>query len=122
MRRGLAMLWLMLGLVFTITGFVGTVLALTLRGLPGGGIGILVGSLVVLGIGLAFLVVTRLLYRKIHSLEGSRTPAISPIAYPPNSPVTRELDGTPYTILYTPPVKGKSARPSKLCISTPLEA
>jgi hypothetical protein len=122
MRRGLAMLWLMLGLVFTITGFVGTVLALTLRGLPGGGIGILVGSLGVLGIGLVFLVIARILYRKIGYLENLATSASTTNAFPPNTPITRELDGTPYTILYTPPVKGKNARPSKLRISTPVDA
>jgi hypothetical protein len=116
------MLWLMLGLVFTIAGFVGTVLALTLRGLPGGGIGLLLGSLAVLGVGLVFLVVARLLYRKINSLESRGRSTHTSTAYPPNTPVTRELDATPYTILYTPPVQGKNARPSKLCISTPVEA
>jgi hypothetical protein len=41
--------------------------------------------------------------------------------YPKNSPVTRELDGTPYTWVYNPPTTGKNARPSKLTISTPME-
>ena len=36
--------------------------------------------------------------------------------------MTLELDGSPYTVLYTPPVPGKHPRPSVLRISTPAPA
>jgi hypothetical protein len=42
-------------------------------------------------------------------------------SYPADVPVTYHLDDTPYTVKYTPPVKGKNTRPSVLTISTPMD-
>jgi hypothetical protein len=41
--------------------------------------------------------------------------------YSANKAVEEELDGVPYTVRYTPPVKGKHAKPSVLTISTDVD-
>ena len=123
MSRGLAGLLFAIGLLLCILGAI----VLTQANRPGVGRGnnLLQPGLILVGAGLALVVVGAISFRRAGPLtRGSKeTPAEAPaFVYVPHKPITRELDGAPYTVLYTPMVKGKHARPPVLRVSTPAEA
>jgi hypothetical protein len=69
------------------------------------------------------LVVGVLILRRSKPIGTIPTPVNGKVGeYIPNSPTMEELDGSPYTVFYQPPVKGKNGRPSSLRISTPVKA
>jgi hypothetical protein len=82
-----------------------------------GAIVIILGAVVALVIG---IVVMR--RGKPWDGKGSTVPAGTPVGnYKASVPIERTLDGVSYSVLYTPPVKGKHARPSVLRISTAVD-
>ncbi len=85
------------------------------------GIGWIVAAGVFSVIGTAFLIIgIRVLRRGKPIVSGSVTekPGTRIGKYVAHVPENLELDGAFYTILYTPPTKGKNKRPSTLKIST----
>jgi len=118
MSRTLAVFFIVVGIILNVVGILVIVVAAQQR--PAAGIEPLLAGLVVEVIGVAMLVVG------VVGLRRARRAAMippggphDPFLYLPNKEVTLELDGSPYTVLYTPPVPGKHPRPSVLRISTP---
>lgn len=116
MHRLLGTLLLILGLLLGLVGFIGTILAI--KDLQKGGAGLLVAFLIVDFVG-ASLVLTGVLVLRRSRVAAAIPPATdTEISYTPNRPTQREMDGSQYEVLYTPPVRGKHPRPSTLRVST----
>jgi hypothetical protein len=82
------------------------------------------GAVVALILGTLLLIAGIAVLRRGKPLESrsATVPTGTPVGnYTASIPDERELDGVPYTVLYTPPVKGKHARPSVLRISTRID-
>lgn len=117
MGRVVALFLIAFGSVLAIVGLGGGIVALT--ELKAGNVTIAVVFLAVLVVGVVLIVVGVSLYRQSQPLGPAWTGGTSNSGpYAPGIPHTEELDGSPYTSVYTPPVKGKHARPSSLVVST----
>jgi hypothetical protein len=119
MSRPLAVILILAGILLNVVGIL--VIVLAAQQMPrGGGMGPLFAGLAVEGVGVALLVAGMVGLRRAR-LAGMIPPGDTqePTLFIPNKEVTLELDGSPYTVLYTPPVPGKHPRPSVLRISTP---
>lgn len=85
---------------------------------------LLVGGIISF-VALALLIVGIVVFRRGTPIRGAGSPTVATGTAVGNFkaavPAERELDGVTYTILYTPPVKGKNARPSVLRISTSID-
>jgi hypothetical protein len=115
MKRGLGLVLLALGVLATVVGAIGTVVAITDPKPAAPALTVVFATLAAVGVGL--LVGAVVILRRTKPF-GAAPPAGPAGRYIPNVGVEHELDGTPYTVLYTPPVKGKNAKPSVLTIST----
>lgn len=117
MPRPVALVLVSFGFVLGLAGLV-----LFIAGIQRlqGGVELLVTGMVLGGLGAVMLIGGLAGYRR----AAGRPPAADAGAgeYAPNQTVTRELDGAPYSVHYTPPVHGKNSRPSCLRVSTPVEA
>jgi hypothetical protein len=117
MPRPVALVLVSFGFVLGAAGLV--LFIAGIQRLPGG-VDLLVAGMILGGFGAAMLIGGLAGYRR----AAARPPAADggPGDYAPNQTVTRELDGAPYSVHYTPPVHGKNSRPSCLRVSTPVEA
>jgi hypothetical protein len=119
--RGLALFLLALAVVLLLVGIIGTVVALQNLGGGNGDVGVLVAFLVLDAVGTGLLIASIAMLRRTKPLgETTDATAGQYRTYPAKVPVPAELDGAPYTVLYTPPVKGKHAKPSSLTVTTPV--
>lgn len=119
MSRPLAVILILAGILLNVVGIL--VIVLAAQQMPrGGGMGPLFAGLAVEVAGVGMLVAGIVGLRRAR-LAAMMPPAgtTEPVLYIPHKEVTLELDGSPYTVLYTPPVPGKHPRPSVLRISTP---
>jgi hypothetical protein len=118
MTRGPGVVLLAFGLVLGFVGIMGTILALAQ--LPAWGPELLLVCLLIDVVSVVLLVGAAALIRRGRAVGEVPTPVDGKVgSYVPNAHVEQSLDGSPYTVLYTPPVKGKHSRPSSLIISTP---
>ena len=121
MSRVFAIFLISSGCVLAAVGLIGTILAVAQ--LQRWGLVPFAGFAVVEGIGVVLIAVGLSTNRRAVAARRAAEFSDGPSdLYAPNRPVTRELDGTEYTVLYTPPVKGKNGRPSCLRISAPVVA
>jgi len=121
MSRALAVFLIVIGIILNVVGILTIVIAA--QQVQRGGMGPLLAGLAVEGVGVALLVAGMVgLRRARFAGDFPSSGKTEPTLYIPNKEVTLELDGSPYTILYTPPVPGKHPRPSFLRISTPAPA
>jgi hypothetical protein len=117
MSRGFAAFLIVLGCFLGVIGMICTIIGL--QQLPGRGVALLSAGLVIAVTGAVLLVAALAFHRRARK-AGMTSAADGPTAmFVPNVAETHELDGAPYTVLYTPPVPGKHPRPSVLRISTP---
>ena len=120
MSRPLAVFLIVVGILLNAVGIL--VIVLAAQQMPrGGGMGPLFAGLGVEVAGIGLLIAGMVGLRRAR-LAGMIPPggSLEPALFIPNKEVTLELDGSPYTVLYTPPVPGKHPRPSVLRISTPV--
>jgi hypothetical protein len=117
MSRALAVFLIVVGILLNVVGIL--VILIAAQQMQGGGMGPLFAGLVVEGIGVALLVAGIVGLRRARIAAMIPPGSQEPNLYLPNKEATLELDGSPYTVLYTPPVPGKHPRPSVLRISTP---
>lgn len=86
---------------------------------------LLIVGLVMTFVAISLLVVGIVVFRRGTPMRGAGSPTVATGTSVGNFkaavPAERELDGVTYTILYTPPVKGKNARPSVLRISAAID-
>jgi hypothetical protein len=123
MSRGLALFLIAIGLLLCGLGLV--VLIQANKPAAGRGNDLLLAGLILEGAGVVLLILGGVCYRRAGPLmrRSSESSADTPaFLYVPNKPIAQELDGATYTVLYTPPVKGKHARPPVLRVSTPADA
>ena len=118
--RGIALFLLAIGIVLGLVGLIGTIA--TIRQLPAGGNGeLLVAFLIMDFVGTALIVTSIALLRRTRPIGAIPAVVNGKVGvYLPNTPVAGELDGVTYTVLYTPPVRGKHSKPSSLAISVPV--
>ncbi len=119
MRRMFGLILLAFGIV-GVMGSAGLVILLITkppaRGGPEPYIGITVALVISVGMVLSAIALLRR-SRPIGETAGSSAPDITG-NFPAKVPQPGELDGTPYTSLYHPPVPGKHPQPSVLAIKT----
>lgn len=70
--------------------------------------------------GLAFLIAVWQFRRALPMAGGIGGVGSTAGPYPANVPDTRNMDGLPYTVLYTPPKTGRRPEPSQLQVSAPV--
>src|SRR5262245_14251852 len=118
--RVLGLFLLAVGLTLGLIGLIGTILAL--GKIQNWGAAPFLALLTLAFIGAGLLVIAVLILRNSKPIGAVPTPVDGKVGgYIPNVSSTFELDGSPYTVLYSPPVKGKNGRPSSLIIHTPVK-
>jgi hypothetical protein len=115
MARGCGLLLLALGVLGCVLGGIGVIIGL--GELQRGGAAILIGFALLAAVGIACLAGGIALMRRTKPWVGP-TSGEGTDRYPANQSTSHDLDGVAYSRLYTPPVKGKNAKPSVLTFST----
>lgn len=114
---------MMVAVLLCTVGGIGTAIGIIELNRDGGALLAIFITIDIIGVGL--LITSALLLRSAKTrppqLEEAQPTTDFTKDYPDNIPVAYELDNTPYTVHYTPPVQGKNARPSVLTISTPMD-
>ena len=117
--RAIGLLLLAFGIVLGFVAVSGTLMAL--GRLPAWGAELLLVFLLLDAVSVVMLIAAVAVLRRGRPIGAVPTPVNGKVgAYVWNAPSNQELDGSPYAVLYLPPVKGKNGRPSSLRISTPV--
>jgi len=118
MARLSALFLLVFGGFVTLFGVLGVVAAFAVRGGKALPLAVAIGVAVV---GLLLVRWAVRIMRRTTPLGGATPAGGAAGAYSGDSSDTFELDGSPWTVAYTTPIRGKNGRPSKLVIHTPAD-
>jgi hypothetical protein len=116
MTRGFGFALLTLGILASVVGGIGT--AIAIGQMNRGGPGMLIPFILLDAFGVTCLILAVVVLNRAATKQKATVATGGPGRYVPNTGVVHELDNTPYMVVYTPPVKGKHAKPSVLTFST----
>lgn len=121
MTRAFGFFLLGFGIFACVVGGIFTIFAID--EMKRGNAGMLIAFGCIDAFGIAMIALAVVVLNRTKPAPGSSGAGDDPTGhYPANAFANHELDGTPYTTHYVPPVKGKNAKPSVLTISTPIDS